>query len=318
MLTYGLDLPHGLFQFLSSLGLCFWAMALAWDAPPRGWLMAVPLVALAYVAHALPVVWTAGVLAYAWVWGRLRSRARLYLLGTGLAALVLIHATIVLSFKTLWFTQQIRFVTGADQLWVFGGKYQLAVYALLAVWTWMAVRRSRGSPAVGALLPVAILTAAAIFLIPYAIWLPQYQHQLAYVSQRLSLPLAIAICAILAGAPPRSWQITAIAAVALLFFGFLYTDEGGAERLRGPLGSRGGKSPARPAGGAIDQPARQPSTCPDAHDRPRLHRPLLELRQLRAVERTVSHPGWRKNVDCGGHRCRFRVTAIRRLRGEAG
>jgi hypothetical protein len=225
MLSYGWIFHMGFFNFYLSLGLCFWAMALAWDAPPRGWLMAVPLVALAYVAHALPVVWTAGVLAYAWVSGRLRSRARLFLLGTGLAALVLIHAAIVLSFKTLWFTQQIRFVTGADQLWVFGGKYQLAVYALLAVWIWMAVCRSRGSPAVGALLPVAILTAAAIFLIPYAIWLPQYQHQLAYVSQRLSLPLAIAICAILAGAPLRSWQITAIAAVALLFFGFLYTDE---------------------------------------------------------------------------------------------
>lgn len=225
MLSYGWIFHMGFFNFYLSLGLCFWAIALAWDAPPRGWLMAVPLVALAYVAHALPVVWTAGVLVYAWAWRRLRRRARLYLLGAGLAALVLIHAAIVLSFKNLWFTQQIWFITGADQLWVFGGKYQWAVYALLAVWIWMAVYRSRGSPDVGALPPVAILTAAAIFLIPYTIWLPQYQHQLAYVSQRLSLPLAVAICAILAGAPPGRWQITGIAAVALLFFGFLYTDE---------------------------------------------------------------------------------------------
>lgn len=224
-LSYGWVFHMGFFNFYLSLGLCFWALWLAWSGRPRGWLAALPLLALAYLAHGLPVVWAAGVLAYAWLWGRLSSRARGYLLGAGLAALVLVRAAMVARLRTRWYTSQIWHTTGADQLWVFDGKYRLLAGALFVLWIWMAVERRRGPQRAGPLLPVSILTGAFIFVIPSVVWILHYQHQLAYMDQRMSLPLGIAVCALLAGVPARSWQRYAMAAVSLLFFGFLYADE---------------------------------------------------------------------------------------------
>ena len=224
-LSYGWVFHMGFFNFYLSLGLCFWALWLWWSVRPRGWLVAVPLLALAYLAHGLPVVWTAGVLAYDWLWRRLSSRARGYLLGAGLAMLVLMRGAMVAWLQTRWYTSQIWHVTGADQLWVFDGKYRLLAGALLAVWIWMGVDRRRGPHSAGSLLPLCILTATGIFLIPGVAWILDYQHQLAYIDERMSLPLAIAVCALLAGSPARSWQRYAMAAVSLLFFVFVYADE---------------------------------------------------------------------------------------------
>jgi hypothetical protein len=230
MLGYGWVFHMGFFNFYLSLGLCFWALALAWDARPRGRLLAVPLLALAYLAHGLPVVWDMGVLAYAWLWRRLTRRARGYLLGASLAALVLMRAAVVGWLRTRWYTGQIWHITGADQLCVYGGKYRLAACVLLAVWIGMAIERRRGPHGAGgqgggALPPILMLTAACIFVIPNVIWIRPDRHQLAYISERMSLPLGIAVCALLAGAPARAWQRCAMAAVTLLFFGFLFADE---------------------------------------------------------------------------------------------
>src|ERR1043165_3074513 len=64
MLAYGWVFHMGFFNFYLSLGFCFWAASLLWDWKPRGVMLAAPLLLLAYLAHALPVVWTFGLLAY--------------------------------------------------------------------------------------------------------------------------------------------------------------------------------------------------------------------------------------------------------------
>ena len=64
MLAYGWVFHMGFFNFYLSMGLCFWAMALAWSMAPRRIAFAAGLLGLAYVAHALPVVWTTGLLTY--------------------------------------------------------------------------------------------------------------------------------------------------------------------------------------------------------------------------------------------------------------
>src|SRR5437899_4662910 len=79
MLAYGWVFHMGFFNFYLSLGLCFWAMRLAWDLSPRRVSIAAALLALAYVAHALPVVWTAALLVYAPVARRLSRMGRTYL-----------------------------------------------------------------------------------------------------------------------------------------------------------------------------------------------------------------------------------------------
>src|SRR5438034_4466368 len=79
MLAYGWVFHMGFFNFYLSLGFCFWALSLAWNWEPRGVAWAVPLVALAYLAHALPVVWAAGLLVYQFFARRATPRVRVYI-----------------------------------------------------------------------------------------------------------------------------------------------------------------------------------------------------------------------------------------------
>src|SRR5580692_9817249 len=67
MLAYGWVFHMGFFNFYLSLGLCFWVMALCWEYSPKRLAAAVVVLALAYLAHGLPVLWTACLLAYLWL-----------------------------------------------------------------------------------------------------------------------------------------------------------------------------------------------------------------------------------------------------------
>src|SRR3954453_18495675 len=70
MLAYGWVFHMGFFNFYLSMGLCFWVLSLTWEWTRRGIALAVPIFLLAYVAHALPVVWSAGLLVYQYLAAR--------------------------------------------------------------------------------------------------------------------------------------------------------------------------------------------------------------------------------------------------------
>ena len=53
--------------------------------------IAVPLLCLAYVAHALPVVWTVSLLAYQWLARRMSPRARVYVTAGCLLGMVVVQ-----------------------------------------------------------------------------------------------------------------------------------------------------------------------------------------------------------------------------------
>src|SRR5664279_893587 len=76
MLAYGWVFHMGFFNFYLSLGLCFWALALLWKPSARRAGAAAPILILAYLAHALPVVWTAGLIGYLLLAGRLSPKSR--------------------------------------------------------------------------------------------------------------------------------------------------------------------------------------------------------------------------------------------------
>src|SRR5262245_6281986 len=59
MAAYGWVFHMGFFGFYLSLGLCFWALSFAWRLEPREIPIAAVLLLLAYLAHALPVLWSA-------------------------------------------------------------------------------------------------------------------------------------------------------------------------------------------------------------------------------------------------------------------
>jgi len=223
VLAYGWVFHMGFFNFYLSLGCCLWALASAWDWRRRGLAIAALLLAVAYLAHALPVVWTTGVLAYLWLARRAGTRNQIKLFGAALMAIVAFGIVLGSTLATRWSSKQITLITGADQLWVFDDKYAPLAAASLLVWG-LSLWRLKGVWR-SLQFQICLITAAAILLLPSRVSIPGYQHSLVYIADRMSLALGVSVCAVLAAAPSRPYDRYAIAIVAALFFGMLYRDE---------------------------------------------------------------------------------------------
>jgi hypothetical protein len=229
MMAYGWVFHMGFFNFYLSMGLCLWTLAVVWEWDPRCVAIGVPLLALAYLAHALPVVWTVGLLVYQWLARRMSPRSRVYVIVGWLLGMVLLQIVVGHTMLSRWSPQQIRMVTGADQVWVFGGKYFAVLVGLLMLWGMLFLDLLKDSGPRSVMSSVAfqfcLISAAAVFILPTAILLPGFHHALVYIAERMSLGVGICVCALLAAARPRAFQRYAMALVAVVFFGFLYRDE---------------------------------------------------------------------------------------------
>jgi len=229
MLAYGWVFHMGFFNFYLSLGLGFWALALLWEPNPRRVAAAVAVLAVAYLAHALPVAWVAGLAAFKVVAGRLPGELRPYLIAGALLVMVVAGAILARTMETHWSAQQLMLTTGLDQIWIFDSKYYALRMALLFLWIVLFLNMVRGSDARQVLggppFQFCVLSAAAVFILPTWILIPGYRHALAYIAERMSLGLGICFCALLAGARPRRFERGAMVAIAVIFFAFLYRDE---------------------------------------------------------------------------------------------
>jgi hypothetical protein len=229
MLAYGWVFHMGFFNFYLSMGLCFWAMSLAWIPSARRLVGAALLLALAYTAQALPVIWTVGLLAYAIAARRLEPRPRAMLTAGFVAAMAGVHVLLRLFVVTRWLPSQPALSTGFDQMWVFDGKYYLVLAGLLLVWALMflGLVRGRGAREVVSSVPfqLCVVGAAVVMILPESVLLPGFAHSLSYIAERMSLGVAVCVCALLAAAPPRMAERWALVAVAIVFFGFVYRDE---------------------------------------------------------------------------------------------
>jgi hypothetical protein len=229
MLAYGWVFHMGFFNFYLSMGLCCWALAATWEWHPRSTAIAVPLLVLAYLAHALPVVWTGGLLVYQWQVQRIPPRKRVFVTAGWLLCMVLVQVVVGHTTTSHWSIHQIRMTTGADQVWVFDGKYYVVLVGLLLVWGMLFLDLLKDSGLHLVVSSVAfqfcVISAAAVFILPTTVLLPGFQHALVDIAERMSLGVGICVCALLAGARPRTFQHVAMLLVAVVFFGFLYRDE---------------------------------------------------------------------------------------------
>ena len=229
MLAYGWVFHMGFFNFYLSLGLCFWALALAWDLRPRRVAVAAAVLAVAYLAHGLPVAWTVCLLIFVWLARRFGPRWQTYIVVGSLAATVLLRVAIEATLVSRWSFEQIVLTTGADQVWVFDGKYYGVLIALLLAWglLFLNLLRESGSRQVASSVTFQLcaLSAAGVFILPTTILIPGFHHSLTFIGERMSLGVGICMCGLLGAAHPRAWERYALAAVAAVFFVFLYRDE---------------------------------------------------------------------------------------------
>lgn len=229
VLAYGWVFHMGLFNFYMALGLCLWALSLGWRFEPRGLALASGILLLAYTAHALPVLWSVGLFAYVWLARQLAAGTRIWLLSATVALLAAAQLPLHRQFTVQWFPNQLFLATGADQAWVFDSKYFYIAAALALLWgtQFLALLRSRGARDLISGLPfqIALLTAAAVCLIPDAILIPGYNHALAFITERMSFAAGVLICAVLAESRPLAAHKYGYAAIAVIFFAFLFHDE---------------------------------------------------------------------------------------------
>jgi len=227
MLSYSFIFNIGFFNFYLSMGLCLWYLALAWNQRWQVLAAASPLLALAWLAHPFPVVWAVGLASYGVLANRTRTKKPALSLLLGLAILFFFRGILAHRYKYGWSVQQAFFVTGANQLIVFGTKYAVPFTCLLLIWL-QPFRRIWRQSGVRTFLAVPfqlwLLNAAAVCIIPNQIVFPQFGREFGFITTRLSLGAALLMCAALAAEPPTKFEKRGLLVVALLFFGLLYHD----------------------------------------------------------------------------------------------
>jgi hypothetical protein len=231
MLTYGLVFHFGFLNFYLSAGLCFWVLALLWH-PLRGRVMlAVPLIVLAWLAHALPVIWVGSILAYLYVVRRLPNPWRMLAPLGGVALLAGLQSFLMSRYPYNWSLDQsvslsgIGAITGVEQIFLYDAKYLILSGAILIVLLALFLERiDQGDLLKDPVFQIWTLHVVALTLLPSAIQLPQYQHVFAYIPQRLSLLTALFFI-IMVGRARYGRGITRLTGLAAtIFFTCLYLD----------------------------------------------------------------------------------------------
>jgi len=229
MLAYGWVFRMGLFNFYLSLGLAFWALAAARRNQRWAWAVAVLLSGLAVTAHGLPVVWALGAWVYERVARVLRPRQRPNLMAAALVLLALAGAILAALFTTRRGPDQVTSLTGADQVWIYGKVYIAVAMALFTVWAacFMRVLDARGLQRIlwDVRFQLCALSAAWLVLMPGGVLLPLYHTSLDFLPERMSLPVAVLFCGLLASVRLPRPLVGAMAAIAVVFFGLSYRDE---------------------------------------------------------------------------------------------
>ena len=258
MLAYGWVFHMGLFNFYLSLGLCFAALAVV-RRGKRGAVLVFPLLGIAYVAHALPVGWAAGVLLYDGAARALAPRYRIPLLAGALTGLAGLAALLCARFGGRWVPSQLMAISGAEQTWVYAMHYAPIAAAVLAIWVLWFQRMLETRGAERTILDVRfqlwLLCAAGVVVIPGEILLPGMRHTLNVMAERMSLATAVMFCGLAASVRPRRGEIVALGAIAAIFFGCIYADERALNRLETRMAAAvAGLAPGQRVVSALEEP----------------------------------------------------------------
>jgi hypothetical protein len=239
LFTYGWTFHLGFFNYYLSLGLGFFGLAILWRGSRREWILAAALAALSVMAHPLGLVWLIAAGAYVVVAELVPHRGyQLAVFAVAIGALVEFHRYLWRHYDVYAGTAPVYAYNGADQLLLFGPRYQIPEYLLLmfAVIA-LAVDILRRHRETGLwkyyALPTQlyVLVELSVWLLPGGIHFPPPTAALALLTERLTSVSAALICCLLGAMQPRRWHLYATAAIALVFFAFLYQDTARINRM---------------------------------------------------------------------------------------
>ena len=242
MIAYGLIFQIGFLNFYLSTGLSLWMMALLWRPRlPWCWL-ALPLAIMALLAHAFPLVWALAALLY--VHGvRMVPKSQRVLVFLGAACLLtLAQFALLARFPNHWSLAELVSLeaalglTGSGQFWVYGPEYAIVVCGVLIVWFALFLQRlDRRSFLDDPVVHIWGLSVVAYTLMPKVIVLPQYNSPLAFMEYRMSLFIAILLCAVVSGGAHGRSLTRVSGLLASLFFTLTYLDARSLNRVEADL-----------------------------------------------------------------------------------
>jgi len=232
MISYGLIFHLGFLNFYLSTGLCLWMMALLWRPRLQWCWLAVPLAVLALLAHALPLAWALGALLY--VHGvRMLLKPRKVLAFVAAACLMILLQFALLarfpahqwSLRELVSLEAALGLTGSGQFWLYGPQYAIVVCGVLLVWFALFLQRlDRRFVLDDAVVHIWGLTILSYALMPKIILFPQYNTPLQFMPYRISLFIAVLLCAVVSSGAHGRYRTRVSGLMACVFFTLMYLD----------------------------------------------------------------------------------------------
>jgi hypothetical protein len=248
--AYGYTFRMGFFNYYLAIGLSFFALAIFWRG--RGWerLLSLAIVPLVLLAHVIGFIWLIGAAIYLWLAEMIPGRKQFLLLVPAVGALIAQHYYFWHHFVVEAAPHSPLWYSGADQLLLYGDRYwicagALIAFVLIALAIDMVRRRreptqlsrdlgrdsSRNSTGDFAIpLQLYIVGALAVPLLPRGVHLP-HTVPIALLTDRLTTVSAVLICCLLGAMHPCRWHLAASAAIALVFFAFVYQDTAVVNRM---------------------------------------------------------------------------------------
>ncbi len=233
LVAYGWTFHMGFFNYYISMGLAFFGVALFWRG--KGWerLLAGALGPLVAVAHPFGVMWLAGAGVYVAVAEIAQRRYQIALFLAGIASIFLAHWYFWKYYIVEPPPGPFYFFNGADQLVIFGDRYKIAEFALIAFFA-IAIAvdliRRRREPGVwkyyGISLQLYLIVWLGIVLFPRGVRFTGHPAAIALITDRLTTISFALVCCLLSAMRPRKWHLAASLAIAGMFFVFLYQDTG--------------------------------------------------------------------------------------------
>jgi len=222
----------GFFNYYLSLGLSFFGLAIFWKGKSWERLIPVALAPLMMLAHPLGLAWLVGAAAYIALAEAIPARYQPLLLIAAGASLASVHYYFWHHYMVQAQDGAFYHFHGADQLLLFGPRYQipetaLICFALFALATDIIMRRRERGVWLKYAMPfqLYIIVLLAAMLLPEGIRF-RPDVALALLTERLTSVSAAVFCCVLGVMRPRKWYLAGFAAIAAVFFTFVYQDTG--------------------------------------------------------------------------------------------
>ncbi len=253
LVAYGYTFRMGFFNYYLAIGLSFFALAIFWRG--RGWerLLSLAIAPFVLLAHVIGFIWLIGAAIYVWLAEMVPGRKQFLLLVPAVGALIAQHYYFWRHFVVEAAPRSPLWYSGADQLLLYGDRYWICADALIAfvvialaidvirrwrkphIYTQSDTQgdRNSGRNFIGDFaipLQLYIVAELAVPLLPRGIQLP-HTVPIALLTDRLTSVSAVLLCCLLGAMRPSRWHLAASAAIALVFFAFVYQDTAALNRM---------------------------------------------------------------------------------------